>query len=618
MRRTNHSLSIGVALALALLLPLFARGGPVAAQQDVGTGNVYALTNSFIKNEVVIYDRAANGALTEAGRVDTGGIGTNVFESSTGMLLLGSAAGQSSPVDLGGGSNLLFAANAGSDNISVFQVTPVGLQLVDLEPSGGERPISLTVRNGLLYVLNSGGDLTGAGLCNGGTPSISGFRVSDAGQLTPIPNSTRRLSGGISAGCTQVSFNPAGNVLIVTQWVGNRIDSFTIGADGVPTGPIINQPAGANDNPYGSGPFGFTFDRGGRMLASQNFAQQVGLGGAASYNVGNDGRVTPIGGVVHNGSTDPCWMVITPDGRFAYMQQFGPVPFADVNVTPESRRGYTGSFRVAADGALTSLDPQAADVGPGAADLAIAGGGRFLYARNSLFGTIKGFRIEDDGRLTLVASADGLPTNGPGGPVGSGLVARDTPSGTAIPAPTPMVPGTGVRNFPETKLTIRGIFLQRWQSGGGLAINGFPISDAFTETLEDGKPYTVQYFERARFEYHPENMAPNNVLLGQFGRRIHPADSPAQPLMGQTFVAATGHNLGGRFGAYWQNGGGVAQFGLPLSEILTETLEDGKQYEVQYFERARFEYHPENAGTTYEVLLGQFGRRILAEAKERR
>ncbi len=446
---------VTVLLTLALFLSLSAwGGGAVAAQPGAGTGTVYALTNSFVKNEVVIYDRADNGALTEAGRVDTGGIGTNVFESSTGMLLLGSAAGQSSPVDLGGGSDLLFAANAGSDNISVFQVTPTGLRLVELAPSGGERPISLTVRNGLLYVLNSGGALTGAGLCNAGTPTISGFRVSADGQLTPLPNSTRSLSGGISAGCTQVSFNPAGNVLIVTQWVGNRIDAFTIGADGVPTGPIVNQPAGANENPYGSGPFGFTFDKGGRMLASQNFAQQLGLGGAASYTVGSDGRITPIGGVVHNGSTDPCWMAITPDGRFAYMQQFGPVPFANVGVSPKDRRGFTGSFQVGADGALTSLDPQAADVGVGGADLAIAGGGRFLYARNSIVGTIKGFRIEGDGRLTLVTTVAGLPTNGPGGPVGSGLVARDA----SAPSTTfSDVPAGHPNHAAITALAARGI-----------------------------------------------------------------------------------------------------------------------------------------------------------------
>jgi len=603
--RANSSRSISAFLALALLLSLFVwGGGTVAARQDPGTGNVYALTNSFVKNEVVIYDRAANGALTEAGRVDTGGIGTNVFESSTGMLLLGSAAGQSSPIDLGGGSDLLFAANAGSDNISVFQVTATGLRLVEMEPSGGERPISLTVRNGLLYVLNSGGTLTGAGLCNAGAPTITGFRVSADGQLTPIPNSTRLLSGGISAGCTQVSFNPTGNVLIVTEWVGNRIDSFTIGADGTPSGPTVNQPAGATENPAGSGPFGFTFDRGGRMLASQNFGQQLGLGGAASYTVGSDGRITPIGGVVHNGSTDPCWMVITPDGRFAYMQQFGPVPFANVGVKPTDRRGFTGSFRVGADGALTSLDPQAADNGPGAADLAIAGGGRFLYARNALAGTINGFRIEDDGRLTLVTTVAGLPTNGAGGAVGSGLVARDVAPGASLP-------GVASQSFPQTGMTVSGRFLAYWQAHGGLAIQGYPLTAPRMETLEDGKAYEVQYFERSRMEYHPENGADRDVLLGQFGRRIHPADPAAQPIAGQTYFKETGHNVGGRFLDYWQVTGDMADFGFPITEPFMETI-DGKAYTVQYFERARFEWHPENPAP-YDVLLGQFGRQILAQ-----
>lgn len=176
MQQTNKSRLLGALLPLALLVTLLGWGGGTAiaerglgavtarADQRGGAGTVYALTNSFAKNKVVIYDRAADGKLTEAGRVDTGGIGTNVFESSTGMLLLGSAAGQSSPVDLGGGSDLLFAANAGSDEISVFQVASAGrLQLVEKQASGGERPISMTVRNGILYVLNSGGVLSSPG-----------------------------------------------------------------------------------------------------------------------------------------------------------------------------------------------------------------------------------------------------------------------------------------------------------------------------------------------------------------------------------------------------------------------------------------------------------------------
>jgi hypothetical protein len=179
------------------------------------------------------------------------------------------------------------------------------------------------------------------------------------------------------------------------------------------------------------------------------------------------------------------------------------------------------------------------------------------------------------------------------------------------------------RFFPETGFTVSGRFLTYWETNGGLALNGFPISAARDEKLEDGKTYTVQYFERVRMEYHPENAAPNDVLLGQFGRRIHPADPPAAQIVGALYFSETGHNLSDittdrknvvNFARYFDNNGGLRQFGYPITEIFPEKLDDGNTYQVQYFERARFEYHPENKGTPYEVLLGQFGRRILAEA----
>ena len=174
------------------------------------------------------------------------------------------------------------------------------------------------------------------------------------------------------------------------------------------------------------------------------------------------------------------------------------------------------------------------------------------------------------------------------------------------------VPGAGLRLFAETGKMVNGIFLNYWQANGGLPIYGYPLTDAIQEQLEDGRTYTVQYFERARFEYHPENPAPYNVLLGQFGRTIHPADPPAAPKAGATYFGETGHNLGGGFRSYWQTHGGLAQFGYPISEEYMETLEDGKGYIVQYFERARFEFHPENPAP-YDILLGQFGRAILAQ-----
>jgi hypothetical protein len=175
---------------------------------------------------------------------------------------------------------------------------------------------------------------------------------------------------------------------------------------------------------------------------------------------------------------------------------------------------------------------------------------------------------------------------------------------------------TAPRCFAETGYCIRGRFLTYWTTWGGLAVNGYPLSDEFVQTLEDGREYTVQYFERVRMEHHPENAPPDDVLLGQFGRRFHPADPPVAQQSDGLYFAATGHNVRGRFAAYWEQYGGLRQFGYPLTEEFEERLEDGKVYTVQYFERARFEHHPENP-VPYDLLLGQFGRRILAETTRR-
>jgi hypothetical protein len=165
--------------------------------------------------------------------------------------------------------------------------------------------------------------------------------------------------------------------------------------------------------------------------------------------------------------------------------------------------------------------------------------------------------------------------------------------------------------FAETGHCMRGPFLAYWQAHGGLARNGYPLSDERIEVLEDGRAYQVQYFERVRLEYHPENDPPYDVLLGQFGRRVRPADPPAAPHPDQVYFAETGHNLGDGFLDYWRANGDLAQFGFPISEVVEQEL-DGTVYRVQYFERARFEYHSDNAAP-YNILLGQFGRQILAE-----
>jgi hypothetical protein len=192
------------------------------------------------------------------------------------------------------------------------------------------------------------------------------------------------------------------------------------------------------------------------------------------------------------------------------------------------------------------------------------------------------------------------------------------PDGAALPQPASSAT-PGATCFQETGRCVAGPFLDRWRANGGLARNGYPLTGEMLERLEDGNLYQVQYFERVRMEYHQINTGPEAlVLLGQFGRRIladlpDAPTAPVSPQPGYTHFAETGHNVGPRFLAYWQANGGLAQFGYPLTELFEQRLENGQTYQVQYFERARFELHLENAAP-YDVLLGQFGRRILSNS----
>src|SRR5437660_540463 len=79
----------------------------------------------------------------------------------------------------------------------------------------------------------------------------------------------------------------------------------------------------------------------------------------------------------------------------------------------------------------------------------------------------------------------------------------------------------GSRTFPETGKTVQGAFLTYWNTHGGLAQIGLPISGEVQETSPtDGKTYTMQYFERMVLEQHPESagtpFAVQGSLLGYF------------------------------------------------------------------------------------------------------
>jgi hypothetical protein len=185
--------------------------------------------------------------------------------------------------------------------------------------------------------------------------------------------------------------------------------------------------------------------------------------------------------------------------------------------------------------------------------------------------------------------------------------------------------------FSQVPDCIDGRFAEFWQQNGGLPVFGLPKSPASQQQVE-GKTYLVQLFERNRFELHPENARPYDVLLGRLGddllkrqgrdwNTFPKVGGPPQP--GCLFFGQTGHSTcGSILRMYRANGlefdgrGGkseaesLALFGLPLSEPQVEDTPNGK-FTVQWFERARFEVHPENSAP-YDVLLGLLGNETAA------
>jgi len=187
----------------------------------------------------------------------------------------------------------------------------------------------------------------------------------------------------------------------------------------------------------------------------------------------------------------------------------------------------------------------------------------------------------------------------------------------------PALAGTSVhaqqgdcQTFSQTGQTVCGTFLQYWQQHGGLAQQGYPISGEFQEVSQvDGKPYMVQYFERAVFELHPENEPPYNVLLSLLGAKQLKArypngapDNDPSVMTGETqLFPETGKQVKGIFLDYWRNNGGLAQQGYPLTNAFLESLtRTTPPYVVQYFERAVFELHSDAAGNPI-VLLSRLG-----------
>lgn len=332
--------------------------------RSAAVGSVYLIDNDASNNKVIAFGRSADGSLSNRRYYSTGGQGTGGGLGSQGAVVLY--------------RGFLFVCNAGSNEVSVFNARGRSLNLVDIEYSHGQAPVSLTVHGNLVYVLNAGGD-----------GNIAGFSVDNRGDISFLPGSVQPLSSS-AAGGAQVSFNHRGNLLVVTEKATNAISIYYVGQDGLANSPTSFPSAGAT-------PFGFGFGNHGELIVSEAFGGAPGASTVSSYSLSNSGNLQLITGPVATNQTAACWIAIPNNGRYAYTTNTG-----SASVT-----GYS----VSSSGVLELLNGSGvtANTGAGPIDAAFSRSSSYLYTLNAGDDSISLLEVGNDGSLANIGTVSGLP-----------------------------------------------------------------------------------------------------------------------------------------------------------------------------------------------------------------
>jgi 6-phosphogluconolactonase (cycloisomerase 2 family) len=381
MRKTTRCLWVVIpAIAIAGITSV-----SMAQSNDSGRfrgGFVYTESN-LPSNSVLVFNRAADGALSLAATVPTGGAGGGVV-----------SVGSQGALALSQDRRWLFVANEGDGSISVMERTRSGLKAVGSVSSGGTLPVSITVSRNLVYVLNDG--------VNGSPANITGFYFDDdSGALDPIPNSTRSLSASsptppaVGPIAAEIHFDNTGSFLYVAEVGTSLIDTYTINFDGTPSEDRIQ-------NSFGNGPFAFAFDPRDNLLVTevQESSGAPGPGSVTSYQLKRDGILKTISGSVSDSQAAPCWIAITPNGRFAYVVNTGSAVISGYQV------GYNGELSLLGDG-VTAQTPS------GPLDDAFTRNGRYLYDVTES-GSIIGYQVQVDGSLISLNLTVAVPSGSRG------------------------------------------------------------------------------------------------------------------------------------------------------------------------------------------------------------
>ncbi|OAQ64052.1 lactonase, 7-bladed beta-propeller domain-containing protein [Pochonia chlamydosporia 170] len=348
-------------------------------------GAVFAMTNVASDNKVIAFSRSSAGILTQVGEYSTGGRGQGVDFDTQGGLTLGPD------------HKFLYAVNPADDLVTVFSVKGSSLSKVQTVYAG-DQPLSISVsRNGYAYVLDGSVASTG----------IFGFKINSRdGTLSPLTNKTIPLSSPIGVPGVVV-FAPDGKSLVVTNKVGSTLDVFAVDENGLASASPMTTIASS-----GIRPFAATFHN-EILYVIESGLPSLKNAALSTYrlNSGKTPSLTALTKAERNEQTDGCWVVVTPDGKWAYTANFVS--------------GSISSYRLASNGTASLINGAAAlpgGEGSEPVDLALSADGKYLYNLLRGTGAVAGFEIQADGSLKQVGELVGK---------GKGLPAMDGASGLA-------------------------------------------------------------------------------------------------------------------------------------------------------------------------------------------
>lgn len=401
-------LGSGPAVSVADNDEIVPSGGPITGT----TGWVYVLSNQESGNSVIIFERDADGGLVRKGIVPTGGLGAgrghDLEDASDALVSQGALI--ASP-----DRKFLFAVDAGSNEVSSLSVDGGKVELVSRVPSGGTRPVSVALHDDLLYVANAGGLAPNT---NGPSASVAGFKVDGEGKLTAIDGAVTNLPGGPMAAPSQVSFNPAGTKLVVTERQANKIDVFPIGEDG-------KLGTGVSNKSSGPGPFTATFRGKDTLVSSEVVGSNYKYGALSTYKLKDDNTLEVMTASLSTVELAACWTVDSLlDPNVLYL---GNAQSGTISGIRFDKDGKASVFPD--DGHLATTRDQKATQ-----DMALSANGRYLYVLTVGFDekladprlithvdgaqfsnkmSISAWRVEKSGALTPLPGygvADDVPT----------------------------------------------------------------------------------------------------------------------------------------------------------------------------------------------------------------